>query len=93
MFYRSLLIFGHNMKFSEGEEVLVKHPSTDRYHKGKILSMRGERYKVQFETGIEQYVHSTDIKVPVLLNLSYFIYFAFYIFYLVFSFTTFFLSV
>lgn len=81
------------MKFSEGEEVLVKHPSTDRYHKGKILSMRGERYKVQFETGIEQYVHSTDIKVPVLLNLSYFIYFAFYIFYLVFSFTTFFLSV
>ncbi|XP_033184519.1 lamin B receptor isoform X1 [Bombus vancouverensis nearcticus] len=51
------------MKFSEGEEVLVKHPSTDRYHKGKILSMRGERYKVQFETGIEQYVHSTDIKM------------------------------
>lgn len=93
MFYRSLLIFGHNMKFSEGEEVLVKHPSTDRYHKGKILSMRGERYKVQFETGIEQYVHSTDIKVPVLLNLSYFIYFTFYTFYLVFSFTTFFLSV
>lgn len=92
MFYRSLLIFGHNMKFSEGEEVLVKHPSTDRYHKGKILSMRGERYKVQFETGIEQYVHSTDIKVPVLLNLSYFIYFTFYTV-IVFSFTTFFLSV
>lgn len=91
MFYRSLLIFRHNMKFSEGEEVLVKHPSTDRYHKGKILSMRGERYKVQFETGIEQYVHSTDIKVPVLLNLSYFIYFKYLNFlYLFFSFTTFF---
>lgn len=51
------------MKFSEGDEVLVKHPSTDRYHKVKILGMRGERYKVQFETGIEQYVHPTDIKI------------------------------
>lgn len=57
------------MKFSEGDEVLAKHPSTDRYHKVKILGMRGERYKVQFETGIEQYVHPSDIKVLFLLSL------------------------
>lgn len=54
---------GRKMKFSEGEEVLAKNPNTGEYNKGKILSIRGERYKVQFEMGIEQYVHSTDIKV------------------------------
>lgn len=51
------------MKFSEGEEILAKHPNSDKYYKGKILSIKGERYKVQFETGIEQYIDSTDIKV------------------------------
>ncbi|XP_012345755.1 delta(14)-sterol reductase TM7SF2 isoform X2 [Apis florea] len=51
------------MKFSEGEEILAKHPNSDKYYKGKILSIKGERYKVQFETGIEQYIDSTDIKM------------------------------
>ncbi|KOC64810.1 Lamin-B receptor [Habropoda laboriosa] len=50
------------MKFSEGEEVLVKHPNTEEYQKAKVLNMRGERYKVQFDTGIEQYINATDIK-------------------------------
>ncbi|CAK9808443.1 Delta(14)-sterol reductase LBR [Anthophora plagiata] len=50
------------MRFSEGEEVLVKNPNTEEYRKAKILNMRGERYKVQFETGIEQYVNAMDIK-------------------------------
>ncbi|XP_017758730.1 PREDICTED: lamin-B receptor [Eufriesea mexicana] len=51
------------MKFSEGDEVLVKHSSTGKYCKGKILRTRGEHYKVRLETGIEQYVHSTDVKI------------------------------
>ncbi|XP_076638714.1 lamin B receptor [Colletes latitarsis] len=50
------------MKFSEGDVVLAKHPNTDEYHVGKILSGRGERYKVQFEAGSEHNVHSNDIK-------------------------------
>ncbi|CAL7949897.1 unnamed protein product [Xylocopa violacea] len=50
------------MKFIEGEEVLARYSSTDEYLKGKVLGVKGEQYKVQFETGIEKYVHSTDIK-------------------------------
>ena len=48
--------------FSEGDEVLAKHPSSHEYYKGKILSMKGDRYKVQFETGTEHTVHSSDLK-------------------------------
>ncbi|KZC06192.1 Lamin-B receptor [Dufourea novaeangliae] len=51
------------MKFSEGDTVLAKYPSTDEYQKGKILSVRGNWCKVQFEAGVEYIVHSTDIKV------------------------------
>ncbi|XP_031825484.1 lamin B receptor isoform X2 [Nomia melanderi] len=50
------------MKFSEGDTVLAKYPSTSDYQKGKILSARGDQYRVQFEAGIEYIVHSTDIK-------------------------------
>lgn len=50
------------MTFSEGDEVLAKHPTSDEYYKGKILSMKGDRYKVQFEAGTEYTVHSSDIK-------------------------------
>ncbi|XP_053984855.1 delta(14)-sterol reductase TM7SF2 [Hylaeus volcanicus] len=51
------------MKFSEGDVVLAKHPATAEYHVGKILSVRGEQYKVQFEAGNEHSVHSNDIRV------------------------------
>nr|XP_033324169.1 delta(14)-sterol reductase TM7SF2 [Megalopta genalis] len=50
------------MKFSEGDSVLAKYPSTTEYRKGKILSARGDQYKVQFEAGAEYTIHSTDIK-------------------------------
>ncbi|XP_076234062.1 lamin B receptor [Calliopsis andreniformis] len=50
------------MKFSEGDNILAKHPDFNEYYKGKILSMRGERYKVQFETGNEFMIHSADVK-------------------------------
>ncbi|XP_070524612.1 delta(14)-sterol reductase TM7SF2 isoform X2 [Cardiocondyla obscurior] len=53
---------GVKMKFTEGEEVLAKHPNTSEYYKGKILNVRGDRYKIQFETGIEHIVRENDIK-------------------------------
>lgn len=51
------------MKFSEGDEVLAKHPNSNEYCKGQILSMRGDRYKVQFDTGNEYSVHANDVKI------------------------------
>lgn len=51
------------MKFTEGEEVLAKHPNTSEYYKGRILNVRGDRYKIQFETGTEHTVRENDIKV------------------------------
>ncbi|XP_012150155.1 lamin B receptor isoform X1 [Megachile rotundata] len=55
----------HNTKmvFSEGTEVLARLPNTDEFIKGKILSIRGDSYKVQFETGNERMVHSNDVKI------------------------------
>ncbi|XP_036149126.1 delta(14)-sterol reductase TM7SF2 [Monomorium pharaonis] len=50
------------MKFTEGEEVLAKHPNTSEYYKGRILNVRGDRYKIQFETGVEYTVRENDIK-------------------------------
>ncbi|XP_011171224.1 delta(14)-sterol reductase TM7SF2 [Solenopsis invicta] len=50
------------MKFTEGEEVLAKHPNTSEYYKGKILNVRGDRYKIHFETGVEHTVRENDIK-------------------------------
>ncbi|XP_012215085.2 delta(14)-sterol reductase TM7SF2 [Linepithema humile] len=50
------------MKFTEGEQVLAKHPNTSEYYKGRILNVRGDRYKIQFETGIEHTVRENDIK-------------------------------
>ncbi|XP_011876175.1 PREDICTED: delta(14)-sterol reductase [Vollenhovia emeryi] len=50
------------MKFTEGEEVLAKHPNTSEYYKGRILNVKGDRYKIQFETGIESMVREHDIK-------------------------------
>ncbi|XP_071642688.1 delta(14)-sterol reductase TM7SF2 isoform X3 [Temnothorax longispinosus] len=50
------------MKFTEGEEVLAKYPNTSEYYKGRILNVRGDRYKIQFETGMEYTVRENDIK-------------------------------
>lgn len=50
------------MKFTEGEEVLAKHPNTSEYYRGRILNVRGDRYKIQFETGMEHTVRENDIK-------------------------------
>lgn len=54
------------MKFTEGEQVLAKHPNTSEYYKGRILNVRGDRYKIQFETGIEHTVRENDIKVIII---------------------------
>lgn len=51
------------MKFTEGEQVLAKYPNTSEYYKGRILNIRGDRYKIQFETGTEHTVRENDIKV------------------------------
>lgn len=51
------------MKFTEGEQVLAKYPNTSEYYKGRILNVRGDRYKIQFETGTEHMVRENDIKV------------------------------
>ncbi|XP_018306413.1 delta(14)-sterol reductase isoform X1 [Mycetomoellerius zeteki] len=58
------------MKFSEGEEVLAKHPNTSEYYKGRILNVRGDRYKIHFETGIEHTVRENDIKAERLGRTS-----------------------
>lgn len=51
------------MVFSEGTEVLARYPNTDEFIKGKILSVRSDSYKVQFETGNELIVHLNDVKI------------------------------
>lgn len=51
------------MKFTEGEQVLAKYPNTSEYYKGKILNVRGDRYKIQFETGTKHTVRENEIKV------------------------------
>ncbi|XP_076284360.1 lamin B receptor isoform X2 [Lasioglossum baleicum] len=50
------------MKFSEGDTVLAKYPATAEYQKGKILSSKGDQYRVQFEAGAEHTLHLNDIK-------------------------------
>lgn len=51
------------MKFEEGTEVLARYSSTDEFLKGKILSVRGDSYRIKFETGSERTIHSNDVKV------------------------------
>nr|XP_034177107.1 delta(14)-sterol reductase TM7SF2 isoform X2 [Osmia lignaria] len=51
------------MKFEEGTEVLARHPSTDEFLKGKVLSVRGDSYRIKFETGNERTIHSNDVKI------------------------------
>ncbi|XP_029177423.1 delta(14)-sterol reductase [Nylanderia fulva] len=50
------------MKFTEGEQVLAKYPNSSEYYKGRILNIRGDRYKIKFETGTEHMVRENDIK-------------------------------
>ncbi|XP_011145470.1 delta(14)-sterol reductase [Harpegnathos saltator] len=49
--------------FSEGEEVLAKLPNTSEYYKGRILNVKGDQYKIKFETGAQHTVSEMDIKV------------------------------
>lgn len=53
------------MMFTEGEEVIAKYPNTSEYHKGRILNVKGDQYKIRFETGAEHTVSQMDIKVIV----------------------------
>lgn len=57
------------MKFSEGEQVLAKYPNTSEYYKGRIINVRGDRYKIQFETGAAYTVSQNDIKVIVIQRI------------------------
>ncbi|XP_032667096.1 delta(14)-sterol reductase TM7SF2 isoform X2 [Odontomachus brunneus] len=50
------------MMFTEGEEVIAKYPNTSEYHKGKVLNIRGDQYKIRFDTGVEHTVNQMDIK-------------------------------
>jgi hypothetical protein len=51
------------MKFSAGEQVLAKMPSTDDYQKARVLKIKGSKYKVLFKGGEEHTVKETDVKV------------------------------
>lgn len=51
------------MKFSEGDQVLAKIPTSDEYQKGKIVNIRGSKYKVQFKGGVEHTVSEADVRV------------------------------
>lgn len=53
------------MKFIEGEEVLAKPPNSDDYQKGTIVSVRGDRYRIQFEGGAEMSMLEEDIQVSI----------------------------
>lgn len=54
------------MKFTEGEQVLAKNPKSSDYLKAKILSIRGEKYKIQLiPSGVELIVDEMDIKVNI----------------------------
>ncbi|XP_020300602.1 delta(14)-sterol reductase isoform X2 [Pseudomyrmex gracilis] len=50
------------MKFTEGEEVLAKHPKNSEYYKARILDVTGDRYKIKFMAGGEHVVKETDMK-------------------------------
>ncbi|XP_011504313.1 PREDICTED: delta(14)-sterol reductase isoform X2 [Ceratosolen solmsi marchali] len=50
------------MKFSEGEQVLAKMPSSDDYQKARIVNVKGNKYKVLFRGGEEYTVNETDLK-------------------------------
>ncbi|EZA47791.1 hypothetical protein DMN91_003735 [Ooceraea biroi] len=50
------------MKYTEGEQVLAKHPALLEYHRGTILNIRGDRYKIKFDTGGEHTVSEDDIQ-------------------------------
>ncbi|XP_031784406.1 delta(14)-sterol reductase TM7SF2 [Nasonia vitripennis] len=50
------------MKFSEGDQVLAKLPSSDDYEKAKIINVRGSKYKVLFKRGEEHTLGQADVK-------------------------------
>lgn len=50
------------MKFSEGDQVLAKLPSSDEFVKGKVVDIKGSKYKVQVK-GQQYSLGETDLKV------------------------------
>lgn len=51
------------MRYTEGEEVLAKHPVLLEYHRGTVLNVKGDRCKIKFDTGGEHVVNEDDIQV------------------------------
>ncbi|XP_034950405.1 delta(14)-sterol reductase TM7SF2 [Chelonus insularis] len=50
------------MKFKEGEIVLAKHPESDDFQKGKVITARGDRYRIMFEGGEEYTLYGDSIQ-------------------------------
>ncbi|XP_015610469.1 delta(14)-sterol reductase [Cephus cinctus] len=50
------------MRFSEGDAVLAKPPNTLEYLRGKVLNVKGDKYKIKFPGGEQFLVHESDIK-------------------------------
>ncbi|XP_011305217.1 delta(14)-sterol reductase [Fopius arisanus] len=50
------------MKFNEGEEVFAKLPNLEYYQKGKIIGIKGDKYSVLLEEGVEVSMHEEDIQ-------------------------------
>jgi len=51
------------MKYTEGEQVLAKHPLLLGYHRGTVLDVKGDRYMIKFDTGGEHMVNEDDVQV------------------------------
>lgn len=54
------------MNFVMGEQVLAKPPSSTEYERGKVMQVRGDKYKVQFKDGAEHTVSASNIRVRFL---------------------------
>lgn len=64
------------MKFSEGDQVLAKLPNSDEFVKGKVVGVKGSRYKVQVKGGGEHSVGEGDLKVNNLKFGNFFFFFS-----------------
>jgi len=51
------------MKYTEGEQVLAKHPLLLGYHRGTVLDVKGDRCVIKFDTGGEHMVNEDDVQV------------------------------
>jgi hypothetical protein len=55
------------MKYTEGEQVLAKHPLLLGYHRGTVLDVKGDRYVIKFDTGGEHTVNEDDVQVMIIV--------------------------